>query len=108
MNTETRPDRWVIVKMKSKQDTSYHILSSWGGSYMYGPSWKFSSMIKEIEKTTDIEFKVQTASGSTYILDTLDQTLSGTISAVYEQIKNNRKNTRCSIVDIEEPYKVMA
>lgn len=104
---EIIPNQWVVVKIKTKSDTSYHVLSSWGGSSGFGPSWKLSSMIKVIEKYSDLEFIVTTESGSVYYLDTLNQEQSITIATVFEQIRKNKKNMKCSIVDISEPYEVM-
>ena len=38
------PDRWKLIKItNSKQEVHYRIFATWGGSYLYGSSWKVSS-----------------------------------------------------------------
>lgn len=48
--SEYTPDTWVMVKFKFENDTVYKILAGWGGSYLYGASWKLNSGVTKIEE----------------------------------------------------------
>lgn len=47
--SEYNPDKWVMLKIESKGQTTYKILASWAGSYLYGQSWKLNSGCTRIE-----------------------------------------------------------
>jgi len=43
------PDRWIIIKIKSKEfGTIYKLLCVWLGGYTQGESWKINSGIKTV------------------------------------------------------------
>lgn len=48
--SEYTPDRWVMLKIVSSGQTTYKILAGWGGSYLYGASWKLNSGVTKIEE----------------------------------------------------------
>lgn len=44
-----QPDRWVVIRLNpGTQDELYKVLAGWGGSYLYGASWKMNSGITKI------------------------------------------------------------
>lgn len=63
------PDKWVVVDYSSEYSPTerYAILAGWGGSYVYGASWKRSSSIVSVEEKEDC-WNVTTYSGSVYEL----------------------------------------
>lgn len=65
----TMPDKWVIVTVLRDGAPKSIILSGWGGSYLYGASWKVSSHIEEMvnDKVGKV-FYAKTISGSVYAL----------------------------------------
>lgn len=79
------PDRWVILRINSEKPF-YKVLCSWGGSYIYGPSWRMNSGIDSIEEDKHYWYFVG-ASGSIYKCNKEANTLSATISEVYSQLK---------------------
>ncbi len=58
------PDRWVIVDWGNP---GLAIISGWGGSYLYGASWRRSSVITHVQREDDNTFVVKTGS-SVYVL----------------------------------------
>lgn len=64
--SEYNPDRWVMLKFTSEKDTNvYKVLAGWGGSYMYGASWKLNSGVTEVEEDGDY-YLFHGYSGSVY------------------------------------------
>lgn len=67
------PDKWTIVDYSEQYPSEhplkerYAILAGWGGSYVYGASWKRSSSIVSVEEKEDC-WNVTTYSGSSYEL----------------------------------------
>ena len=63
------PDKWVVVDYSSEYSPAerYAILAGWGGSFIYGASWKRSSGIIFVT-LCDSNWEVTTYSGSVYIL----------------------------------------
>ena len=57
------PDKWVVVKLP--EDQGYKVLGSWGGSYLYGESWRLNSGITEVHED-DEYFYFKGYSGSEY------------------------------------------
>jgi hypothetical protein len=56
------PDAWVVLKMG---ENSHKILAGWGGSFLYGDSWKLNSGIKKVVETEDA-YEVHGYSKSVY------------------------------------------
>ena len=48
--SEYTPDRWVMLKICSKGNTTYKVLAGWGGSYLHGQSWKLNSGVTKVEE----------------------------------------------------------
>jgi hypothetical protein len=49
MSTYT-PDTWVIVRMKTSDETVYKVLAGWYGGFSTGDSWKLSSGITQVKE----------------------------------------------------------
>jgi hypothetical protein len=45
-----KPDNWVLLKIKTSEETLYKILAGWYSGFTEGNSWKISSAIKRIEE----------------------------------------------------------
>lgn len=59
------PDSWVIIKMKSRNETFYKVLGGWSSSYIYGSSWRLNSGTVSVEEDGD-HYEFLGNSGSTY------------------------------------------
>ena len=67
MNDYT-PDRWVIVRITSKEHPPIHkIVGSWYGGYAGSDSWRMSSGICKVISQDD-HYEVHNYSGSIYTL----------------------------------------
>ena len=44
------PDRWVIVKLDHKENSTYKVLGGWSGGYLDGDSWRLNSGIESYEQ----------------------------------------------------------
>lgn len=63
------PDKWILIINKNTETSTYHILSGWNSSYLYGGSWRLSSNLEEFKRDNDNKmFYAKTVSGSTYVL----------------------------------------
>lgn len=49
-NSSYYPDKYIILELTLEGKEYYKVFASWGGDYLNGPSWKFSSAIKEIKE----------------------------------------------------------
>jgi len=65
MSTYT-PDRWIVVKISTENDTIDKVFANWYGGYLDGDSWKLSSGITETVEFED-RFEYTNHSGSLYI-----------------------------------------
>jgi hypothetical protein len=63
--SEYNPDKWVMLKFESKDQTTYKILASWAGSYLSGQSWKLNSGCTRIEEDGQC-YLFHGSSGSVY------------------------------------------
>ena len=63
--SEYTPDLWLVVKITSSENTLYKVFATWGGSYLYGPSWKLNSGITAVEEDSDYYY-FRGYSGSVY------------------------------------------
>lgn len=61
------PERWAVVKISSIDGSGviYKLFGTWGGSYLYGQSWKINSGITGVTKEGKF-FYFKGASGSVY------------------------------------------
>ena len=84
------PDRWAIAKVTTAECITYHILASFYGGYLGGDSWRLSTTITKFERATPHTYKVETISGSEYILH-VDQ--EGYSSYAYNNYKYYEKQS---------------
>jgi hypothetical protein len=62
---EYTPDMWVMLKITHNGKPIHKILASWGGSYLYGQSWKLNSGVTKIEEDGQC-YLFHGSSGSVY------------------------------------------
>lgn len=81
------PDSWQIVKIQAPgHDLYYRVLAGWGGSYLYGASWKLSSGIESFKDNGDYYFSDQ-SSGSVYKLHKSAERMSGMMASIFATYK---------------------
>ena len=92
MSTYT-PDTWVMLKLTYKDKPIYKILAGWGGSYLYGASWKLNSGVTKVEDDGDA-YSFHGSSGSVYYCRKNCYGLSGYTASVldsfYKQYEDNK------------------
>lgn len=76
------PDHWVMVKLTHKGKPIYKILAGWGGSYLYGASWKLNSGVTEVTED-DTHYSFKGSSGSVYHCHKKAYGFSGYTAQVY-------------------------
>ena len=59
------PDKWVILKVKGKEETLYKVFACWYGGYGGSDSWQMNSGIKAISESKDY-WLFEGFSGSVY------------------------------------------
>ena len=47
------PDKWVIIKITTAEETLYKVAASFCGDYTHGDSWKINSGIVSVKETDD-------------------------------------------------------
>lgn len=62
---EYSPDKWILLKIKTKKETIYKVLAGWSGSYLEGQSWRMNSGITKVTKK-DQHYLFEGHSGSIY------------------------------------------
>lgn len=48
------PDKWVVVKITTNDETLYKVFGSWIGGYLSGDSWRMNSGIESVSLDEDI------------------------------------------------------
>ena len=82
MSTYT-PDQWVMLKFNNNGKDIYKILAGWGGSYLYGASWKLNSGVTKVELEGDY-YMFHGSSGSIYQCHKNGYGLTGYTASVLE------------------------
>lgn len=89
---EYTPDHWVMLKLTHKGKPIYKILAGWGGSYLYGASWKLNSGVTRVEDDGDA-YLFHGSSGSVYVCRKNCYGLSGYTASIldsfYKQAEDN-------------------
>lgn len=44
-----RPDKWVVIEIKTKESTHQRVFAGWFGGFGYGASWKMNSGIVSVK-----------------------------------------------------------
>jgi hypothetical protein len=107
MNVYT-PDCWQILKIQAPDlvpghDLYYRVLAGWGGSYLYGASWKLSSGIESFVDEGDY-YSSDQSSGSVYKLNKTAERMSGLMAGIVETYKNqaNEQNWILEVITLED------
>jgi len=90
------PDSWVVLKFTHSGKTTYKVLAHFGGSYLYGESWKLNSGVTNVEVDGDY-LLFSGYSGSVYRCHKQSYCMRGVMHAVYssflDQVKENPSYT---------------
>ena len=83
--SEYRPDSWVILKMKGKDQVLYKVLGGWSGGYTQGSSWRLNSGITkaEYDVSNDV-WRFYGSSGSVYVVNPDNYGLRMSIAGIFE------------------------
>jgi len=101
----TKPDRWVILKLKNEDETLYKVLAGWSGSYLYGDSWKLNSGIVKVEHTTD-DYLFHGYSGSVYQCSKRSYGMIGIMISIVEQLKQQFGENNVTILEENKLYEL--
>lgn len=62
---EYNPDRWIIIKHTSSEETIYKVFGTWGGGYLSSDAWRINSGIESVTCDEDY-YCFKGFSGSVY------------------------------------------
>lgn len=94
------PDGFKVLEFTDDGITTYHIFSSWSGSYLYGDSWKRSSPVVSISES-DGGYIARTMSGSEYFLCTAgeDRISAHNLGVLNEMLEINKGKVSTSTLE---------
>lgn len=95
------PDKWLVVKISSEEDTHYRIFACWYGGFANGDSWKLNSGIKEIEVVNEA-FRFIGDSGSRYIGSVNNYGISGYGSGVLSSLIAGQASIGVEVTKLDE------
>lgn len=100
------PDRWVLFNSYG----GIMILAGWGGSYLYGDSWRRSSAIKTLKVNNSGDLLATTESGSQYSLERGGLGYTNTTSCIRNQVDKTAVDNKIPVVwyDTEEAIQHIA
>lgn len=104
--SEYNPDRWVMLKITSSGRSTYKVLAGWGGSYLYGSSWKLNSGCTKVEETEDA-FRFSGYSGSVYNCRKHSYGLTAYTAGILESFQKDAKEVNAVIEMLPEETKWM-
>lgn len=88
------PDKWIILKIKGKNETLFKVLAGWSGSYLEGQRWRMNSGISKISEDGDY-YLIEGFSGSVYKCHKqsygTNMISSGVLSGILEDPKTKDK-----------------
>jgi hypothetical protein len=93
---EYRPDRWVVLNIKTDEGIIQKVLAGWSGGYLDCDSWKLNSGIERVEET-DTHYTFHGYSGSSYVCSKTSYGFTSLMWSIFDQIKH--------VADIDETYK---
>lgn len=97
------PDKWTIIDYGEKwHEDRYAIVAGWGGSFVYGASWKRSSPIRSVVECEE-GWIVNTQSESQYLLH---KKKHGVTSQTAMLICNNSLVEVENVIELLEEWKV--
>jgi hypothetical protein len=83
--TEYKPDSWVVLKMKGRDQTLYKVLGGWSGGYLNGDSWRLNSGVTKVEyDVTNDQWRFHGSSGSVYVVNPESYGLRMSTAHIYE------------------------
>jgi hypothetical protein len=80
------PDTWVMLKFVHKGKPIHKILAGWGGSYLYGQSWKLNSGVTKVTED-DTHYHFEGSSGSIYSCHKKAYGFSGYTAQIYSSFQ---------------------
>lgn len=84
-----QPDRWVVIRINpGTQDELYKVLAGWGGSYLYGASWKMNSGITKVEED-ECFYYFHGYSGSIYQCSKSAYGFTSMTTDIFQRLKNS-------------------
>jgi hypothetical protein len=95
---ETKPDKWIVVKM-GVTDPIYKVFATWYGGYLDGDSWRFNSGITEVQMDGDY-INFFGSSGSCYKCNKKSYGVTSYGQRILESIMNHPDKPE------EEKYKI--
>jgi hypothetical protein len=98
------PDKWVIIKIKTPEETILKLFSTWFGGYLGNDSWRLNSGITEIIQEDD-HYIIKGYSETEYTIHRDNTGTSGYTGQVLQhQILGKIPNTieTSVILDIDE------
>jgi hypothetical protein len=98
-----KPDRWVIIKFETQDETYYKALCGWFGSYLDGAFWRINSGITKIDEE-DGYYIIRGYSGSSYKVSKKGYGFSHESLMVWDRIKNDC-GTMVSLLDGNHDFK---
>ena len=99
--SEYIPDKWIIVKMKGKDETLYKVFACWSGNYLHGDSWQMNSGIKAASEAKD-HWLFEGFSGSIYKCRKGSYGLSNYGSSVLMNFINKAKEQKLNVQILED------
>jgi hypothetical protein len=90
------PDTWAMLKFTHEGKTFYKVLAGWGGSYLYGASWKLNSGVTKVETDGDY-YLFSGYSGSVYQCHKNGYGLSGYTAGILQNFQDQVKDTETTI-----------
>lgn len=78
------PDFWAVIKITDPEGKFYYkVLGCWGGSYLYGASWKLSSGVMSFDVQENGDVVSPQHSGSVYVMMNGREGMSGYGAGVF-------------------------
>lgn len=96
---EYNPDKWVMLKICSPGSRVYKILAGWGGSYLYGQSWKLNSGVTKVEEDGDY-YLFSGYSGSVYRCHKRAYGMTGYTAQIYNGFLEDVKGVENVSLDL--------
>lgn len=97
-----QPDRWVVIRLNpGTQDELYKVLAGWGGSYLYGASWKMNSGITKVEEDESFYY-FHGYSGSVYQCHKDAYGVTNLTASVLKQIRDEYTDQTVELLKEEE------
>lgn len=101
MSNEYTPDKWVMLKITTKDSFYYKILSGWSGGYLYGDSWRMNSGVTRVDDKGDY-YEIYGYSGSVYTCFKSRYGLSVVTSGILKRLQDDSHLLDTTVEFLEE------